>query len=49
MQDLKIQRDFLKTKMLHKKIKNSNYKELYEKTAFEFNFGPQEVPQPENA
>ena len=35
--------------MLHKKIKNSYYIELYDKTTFGFNFGPREVPQPENA
>ena len=27
----------------------SNYIVLYEKNVFRFNFGPQEVPQPENA
>ena len=32
-----------------KKKKNSNYSVLYEKNAFRFNFGPREVPQPENA
>ena len=34
--------------MLQFFFKNSNYIVLYEKNAFIFNFGPQEVPNQEN-
>ena len=37
------------TDTLRKNISNSNYIALYEKTAFENDFGPRGVPKPENA
>ena len=42
--------DFVKYRPRHPKkiIYNSDYLVLYEKNAFRFDFGPREVPQPEN-
>ena len=53
-QDLKIQCKIHFLTVLNigrnaQKNQSSKYIVLYEKNAFRFNFGPQEVPQPENA
>ena len=44
--------DFVKYRPKHSNsfffLKNSSYIVLYEKKAFRFDFGPREVPQPEN-